>query len=489
MAGNFNMTNAAELFSQLVGYGLNPTGDSDTSVILEKVGYFLDEEHRTIEESTAEELNGRTGLERSRAISSQLDIVRAFSLAAAQFDGGYVLAGMMGNGDSFIARDPNGIRPAYFLQTDEFIAAASERPPLANVFDVDIDDVQPINPGHILAIKRDGSVRHEPFIKEATPSHCTFERIYFSRGNDPAIYEERKQLGRSLAPRVLDLIDHDVDHTVFSFIPNTAESAYLGMVEEVDHLMLRCRADRIWAAVEAGDITHEKLIELAGSHIRAERLAHKDQRLRTFITHDAARRDLVEHIYDITRGVVNNDDNLVVIDDSIVRGTTLRESILTSLSRLNPKRIIVVSSAPPIIYPDCYGIDMSQLSRFIAFEAAVALLEDRGESSLLDEVEAKCLEQATLAPEKMVNQVGAIYDRFSLEELETKIGELLRPKHIPWEGQLDIIYQSVEGLQSAMPKTTGDWYFTGNYPTPGGYAVLNTSYLNWRQGQSSARAY
>ncbi len=489
IAGNFNMTNAGELFQKLIEYGLNPVGDSDTQVILEKLGYFLDREHEylynTIGPNTFRGLEGR---ELAQVISEELNIQRILQKASKLWDGGYVFGGLIGNGDAFVCRDPAGIRPGFYYIDDEVVAVASERAALSSVFNVDPAQIEPINPGHVLIIKRNGHISHEPFTDPLPLRQCVFERIYFSRGNDPDIYCERKELGRNLAPRVLEAIGCDTEHAVFGFIPNTAEAAYMGMLERLDELTRERHAQELWQRIESGTIKPSDLMHLLNGRIRAEKIAHKDQRLRTFITHDAARRDLVMHIYDVTRGVVGPDDSLIMLDDSIVRGTTLRESIITILSRLNPKRIIIVSSAPPIMYPDCYGIDMSRLGRFIAFEAAVSLLLERGEEALLDEVEQLCREQADKPAEAMTNYVRMIYDRFTLEELSKKVAQLVRPRDIPWTGEVDVIYQTVEGLHSAMPNHTGDWYFTGNYPTPGGYRVLNTSYLNWRQA-TDARAY
>lgn len=489
IAGNFNLTNSGELFAQLVEYGLDPVGASDTQIVLERLGYFVDQEHDQLRAAMgAGSLWNLSGRGLADEVSQELDPARVLAKAAEAWDGGYVFAGALGNGDAFACRDPAGIRPGYFHVDDEVVAVASERAALANVFDVDPERVEPIAPGHVLVVKRDGSIRHVPFTEPTEERRCTFERIYFSRGNDPAIYRERKALGRTLAPRVLEAIDHDIDRTVFSFIPNTAESAYFGLVEQIGNLARARRVEEALAKLKAGTIEDADLLRLSGAHVRAEKIAHKDQRMRTFITHDAARRDLVLHVYDITRGVVGRDDTLVVLDDSIVRGTTLRESIITILSRLEPRRILVVSSAPPILYPDCYGIDMSQLGRFIGFEAAVALLRERGDEEVLDEIEALCLAQAELPAERMVNHVARLYDRFTLEELEGKIAELVRPPDLPWRGEVQVLYQSVEGLQAAMPEHTGDWYFTGRYPTPGGFKVLNQSFLNWRRNVDS-RAY
>jgi amidophosphoribosyltransferase len=489
IAGNFNMTNSTELFKQLIEYGLNPVGESDTQVILERIGYFLDREHDFLHSTMGPEsflhLEGR---ELAREISEQLNIVRIMNKASEGWDGGYVFAGLLGNGDCFVCRDPAGIRPGFFHIDDEVVAAASERAALASVFNVDPSLIKPIEPGHVLVVKRSGTIVHERFTDPLPLRQCTFERVYFSRGNDPDIYQERKALGRHLAPRVLQAIDQDIERAVFSFIPNTAEPAYMGMLERIDELTRARHAEELWQRVQAGTARREDLDNLLNGRLRAEKIAHKDQRMRTFITHDAARHDLVVHIYDITRGVVKPDDTLVVLDDSIVRGTTLRESIITILSRLNPRRIIIASSAPPIMYPDCYGIDMSQLGRFIAFEAAVTLLRERGEEHVLADVERLCLEQADWPPHRMANHVARIYERFTLDEISKMVARLVRPRNIPWPGQIDIIYQTVEDLRASMPGHSGDWYFTGSFPTAGGYRVLNTSFLNWRRNEDG-RAY
>jgi amidophosphoribosyltransferase len=489
IAGNFNMTNANELFAQLTEYGLNLVGESDTNVILERIGYFLDREHdhlqATMGPGSLWKLDGR---ELADAISRDLDLGRILQKASQGWDGGYVFAGVLGNGDAFVCRDPAGIRPGFVHVDDDVIAAASERGALANVFNVDPETIQPIKPGHALVIKREGAWSMDPFTDPLPLRQCTFERIYFSRGNDPDIYQERKNLGRNLAPRVLAALGGSTEKAVFSYIPNTAEAAYMGLLERLDELTREQHAGELWQRIQAGQVKREDLSALMNGRIRAEKIAHKDQRLRTFITHDAARRDLVTHIYDITRGVVRPDDALVVLDDSIVRGTTLRESIITILSRLNPAKIIIVSSAPPIMYPDCYGIDMSQLGRFIAFEAAIELLKERDLMHVLHEVERLCSEQEHLPPQRMVDHVAKIYQQFSLDEISAKVADLVRPRNIPWHGPIEVIYQTVDGLRRAMPDHSGDWYFTGQYPTPGGYRVLNTSFLNWR-GARDARAY
>jgi amidophosphoribosyltransferase len=490
MAGNFNLTNSTELFAKLVEYGLHPVGDSDTGVVLEKIGYFLDREHSHLEATMGEgSFMNLEGATLAAEISRQIDLARVLRRATEQFDGGYVFAGLLGNGDSFVCRDPAGIRPGYFLVLDECIAVASERAALSTVFNIDPREIEPIPAGHALVIKRDGAYALERFAEPAPLRQCTFERIYFSRGNDPSIYRERKQLGRNLVPRLVGLLDGDLERAVLGFIPNTSETSYLGLLEALGEERQRMAAEEIWRQVESGKATRESIHKALAGRVRGEKIAHKDQRLRTFITHDAARKDLVNHIYDITRGTVFPEDTLVVVDDSIVRGTTLRESIITMLARLNPKRIVVASSSPPIMYPDCYGIDMSQLGRFIAFEAAVALARDRGNAAVLDEIEAKCKEQAAAPADRMKNHVALLYDLFTLEEIEGKVAELIRSKSLTWGGPIDVLYQSVDGLRAAMPEHTGDWYFTGKYPTPGGYRVLNTAYLNWRRGAEGKRAY
>jgi len=485
LAGNFNMTNSSELFDKLVDYGLDPVGDNDTQVILEKISHFLNDEHERLIKKH-KDLEGR---ELAQMVSKELDVGRLLKKAAQYWDGGYVFASLFGNGDTFICRDPSGIRPAFMYISDEVVACASERGALANVFNVDPIEIQQIKPGHVLIVKRDGSIEETEFTKPLALRQCSFERIYFSRGNDPLIYQQRKRLGANLAPRIMKVLGDDINRTFFSYIPNTAETCFLGLLEAVGGALRCIEADAIWDKIQDGSVTREDLSKLNHTRVKAELIAHKDQRLRTFITHDAARRDLVTHIYDITRGLIERDDTLVVVDDSIVRGTTLRESIITSLSQLYPKRIVIVSSAPPIMYPDCYGIDMSQIGKFIAFEAAITLTKEVGNDTLLDEIANKCKEQEKLPTTQMQNQVRALYEQFSLKEISCKIAELVRPTHLDWNGQLDVVYQDVNGLRAAMPDYTGDWYFTGDYPTPGGNAVVNRAYLNWHSGDDSKRAY
>ncbi len=489
LAGNFNLTNARELFDRLVSYGINPIGEADTGVVLEKIGHFLDREHEflaaTMGPGTFRNLDGR---DLATAISAEIDVARVLRRASEDFDGGYVLGGMLGNGDAFVFRDPSGIRPAYYLDLPEATAVASERPALATVFGVNPDQVKPLPRGCALVMKADGTTTVAAIAEPRIERSCTFERIYFSRGNDGEIYEERKSLGRQLAKRVLDAVEWDVERTVFGFIPNTSEPAYLGLLQGMEQLVADRAAVRLWELVRAGKATQADVQRLVHPRIRAEKVATKDQRLRTFITNEGARKDLVNHVYDITRGCIQPGETLVVVDDSIVRGTTLRESIITMLARLEPGRIVVVSSAPPIMYPDCYGIDMSQLGRFIAFEAAVALLRERGMERVLAEVEQRCLAQQHAAPEKMRNEVRAVYEPFSLDEISAKVAQLVRTPSLAWKGRIDLLYQSIDGLHAAMPASTGDWYFTGDYPTPGGYKVLNTAFLNWRRGEEG-RSY
>ncbi|MEC9232340.1 MAG: amidophosphoribosyltransferase [Planctomycetota bacterium] len=489
LAGNFNLTNAEELHRKLVEYGLHVVGDSDTQAVMERIGYMIDREHNmlasTMGEGSFANLRGR---ELAKEVSRQLDLNRILRKATMDFDGGWVLGGLLGNGDMFSCRDPAGIRPAFMHVNEEVVAVASERPALCTVFNVQPEEIRELPPGHALVVKRSGEYSVEPYIDPLPPRRCTVARHYISRGNDRDIYRERKNLGRNLVPEILREIDGDLDHSVFGFIPNTAETAYLGMIEGLAQQSRDRAVEEILGLVESGRATREGVEAALRSQPRVEKIAQKDQRLRTFITHDSARKNLVGHVYDLTRGVAGPEDTLVVIDDSIVRGTTLRESIITMLSRLRPRKIVIASSAPPIMYPDCYGIDMSQLGRFIAFEAAVAMLRERGEGDLLEEIEAACLAQRELPDEELENHVRRIYEPFSHQELCDRIAGLIRSDQLDWDGEISVIYQTVEGLRDAMPGFTGDWYFTGDYPTPGGLRVLNTAYLKWRRNDES-RAY
>jgi len=489
LAGNFNLTNAPELFDLLVEYGLAPVGGSDTGVVLEKIGHAMDCEHDALVSTSGPgSFKNLEGRELAAEVSAQLDYGRILRRAAEKFDGGYTLGALVGNGDCFACRDPAGIRPAFMLVTDDVVAIASERPALASVFDVPISQVEALEPGHVLTVKRSGEIRSQRFAAPAPIRQCTFERIYFSRGNDPDIYEERKRLGTQLAPRILERLGGDVEHAVFSFIPNTSESAYFGLVQETERILRVRGAERVVQLQAQGPVAESVIVKLMDVRVRAEKVAHKDQRLRTFITHDAARRDLVAHVYDITHGTVRSEDTLVVVDDSIVRGTTLRDSIITILSRLRPARILIASSAPPIMYPDCYGIDMSQLGRFIAFEAAISLLHQRGDARILQDVEALCREQESLPPDRMQNHVRLIYERFTHDEISGEVARLIRPRSGEWDGPVEVVYQTIEGLRLSMPDHLGDWYFTGDYPTPGGLRVLNRAFLNWCS-KNDSRAY
>lgn len=489
IAGNFNLTNAREIFRKLVELGLAPVGEADTGVVLEKIGWALDREHEKLRHRLGPgslfNLEGRVLADR---IEREIDLIEVLRRATESLDGGWVLAGLLGHGDAFVCRDPAGIRPVHWLETPEVVAVASERAALSTVFDAEPDAIRTIPPAHALILKAAGDPDVRAYTEALPERSCTFERIYFSRGNDPDIYRERKALGCNLADAVMEAIDHRLDRAVLGFIPNTSEAAYLGLVQELERRWRTSCAERIRALAERGEATPEALSRVLEGGPRFEKVAHKDQRLRTFITHDAARRDLVSHVYDITRGTVGPQDVLVVVDDSIVRGTTLRESIITMLARLNPAKIVVASSAPPVKYPDCYGIDMSTLGKFIAFEAAVEVLRDRGEEALLQEVEDRCLAQADLPPERMKNWVRLIYERVGDDALAAKVAQLVRSPSLAWSGEIEIVYQSVDGLRAAMPGHAGDWYFTGDYPTPGGYRVLNTAYLRWRRADER-RAY
>lgn len=486
LCGNFNLTNTDELNRSLIAMGQHPIFATDTQAILEKIGFFLDEEHEDIYRFLRKRDLG--GDELTRRISEDLDVTRVITRASQKWDGGYVLAGLIGNGDSFVARDPSGIRPCFYFQNDEVIAFASERAPLMTVFDLGVEDVKELKPGHVAVIKRRGTFTETPFTTPLPRSSCSFERIYFSRGNDVDIYRERQALGGELAGQVLKSINHDWDNTVFSFIPNTAETAYYGLMSA---LRTR-RRDEVKAAIlqasAEGKLTEAVLDDLIlRNWPRGEKVVSKDIKIRTFIGQEGLRNQLASHVYDITYGSVNaGKDNLVCVDDSIVRGTTLKRSILRILARLNPKKIVIVSTAPQIRYPDCYGIDMSELGKFIAFEAAVALLHERGQGQLLNEVYELCRDE--VAKGGSVNHVRRIYEPFTPEEISARIVELVRPKSLEWKGEFEIIFQTIENLHRAVPQHTGDWYFTGKYPTPGGYRVVNQAFVNYYD-KSTGRSY
>jgi len=483
LAGNFNLTNVDELFNLLLGLGQFPKGFNDTVTILEKVGHFLDEENELLFRQYKNE--GYANVEISPLIEKNIDIRKVLERASRDWDGGYTIGGIIGHGDAFVARDPWGIRPAFYYYDDEIVVVASERPVIQTVMNVGWNCVSEIKPGHALIIKMDGSVSEELVRVPQKRSSCSFERIYFSRGSDRDIYKERKKLGFLLAPVILKTINNDLKHTVFSFIPNTAETAFLGMMEGIRADLLNWKKEKIHAL---GDkMTEDEIGEIISVQPRMEKIAIKDVKMRTFIADDNSRDDLVGHVYDVTYGVVeNHEDTLVVIDDSIVRGTTLKQSILKSLDRLKPKKIIIISSAPQIRYPDCYGIDMAILGKFVAFEAAIALLKERGKSGTIDEVYRKCKDQQRLPKEEMVNYVKEIYRPFSDEEISAKIAQLLKPSEC--KADVEIVYQSVDNLHIACPNDLGDWYFTGDYPTPGGNKVVNTSFINYIEG-INGRAY
>jgi amidophosphoribosyltransferase len=485
LCGNFNLTNTSELNESLTSMGQHPIFATDTQAILEKIGFYLDEEHEDLFRQLRAQ--GMSGADISQRISDDLDPVRVLTRAAQKWDGGYTLCGLIGNGDAFVARDPSGIRPCFWFQNDEVIAFASERAPLMTVFDLAAPDVKEVTPGHVVVIKARGTTTEAQFTAPRPRASCSFERIYFSRGNDLDIYRERQALGGRLAGQVIKSIGGDWANTVFSFIPNTAEVAYYGLMSE---LRTR-RRDEVKAAIlEAsarGGLTEAVLDDLIlRNWPRGEKVVSKDIKLRTFIGQENLRNQLASHVYDITYGSVRPGDNLVCVDDSIVRGTTLRKSILRILARLNPRKIVIVSTAPQIRYPDCYGIDMSELGKFIAFEAAVELLKERGQGGVLEEVYRLCRQE--IAGGGAVNHVRAIYEPFTAEELSAKIVERVRPKGIEWGGEIEVIFQTIENLHAAVPGHSGDWYFTGRYPTPGGYRVVNQAYVNYYE-KHEGRSY
>jgi amidophosphoribosyltransferase len=483
VAGNFNMTNVEELFQQLVQLGQHPKEKSDTVTVMENIGHFLDEENEALYTKFKE--LGNSKQEISPLIAEHLDIERLLKRSSKQWDGGYVIAGLIGHGDAFVLRDPAGIRPAYYYKDEEIVVVTSERPAIMTAFNVPLEDIKEIKPGHALIIRKNGKVT-EPMIKEPVQRlSCSFERIYFSRGSDADIYQERKELGRLLCQSILQGIDYDVKNTVFSFIPNTAEVAFYGMTAGIEDYLKEVKKRKIKAL--GSDISDDKLTEILSIRPRTEKVTLKDAKLRTFITNDADRSEMVAHVYDITYGSVRRgQDNLVIIDDSIVRGTTLKNSIIRMLDRLGPKKIIVVSSAPQIRYPDCYGIDMARIGDLVAFRAAIKLLEEHNMEHIVDEVYQRCKEQLELGVHEMKNFVRMIYQPFSAEQISDKIAELVKPEGC--QAELQIIFQKIEDLHSACPNHRGDWYFSGNYPTPGGNKVVNQAFVNYVEGVS-ARAY
>lgn len=482
VAGNFNMTNVQEMFNELVRIGQHPKAMADTVTVMERIGHFLDDAVAKLYKDAKRE--GYTKREASSIIAERLDVARILRKAAKNWDGGYAMAGLIGHGDAFVLRDPAGIRPAYYYKDDEIVVVASERPAIQTVFNVKKEHIHEIEPGQALIVKKAGDFALEQVLDATEKKACSFERIYFSRGSDEDIYKERKALGRYVFNRVYDAIDGDLFNSVFSYIPNTAETSFLGMISEAQTRLNTFKKSQILA--KGASLSEAELDELLMVRPRIEKVAIKDAKLRTFITQDSSRDDLVAHVYDITYGSVKTTDNLVIIDDSIVRGTTLKKSILRMLDRLHPKQIIVVSSAPQIRYPDCYGIDMARLEDFIAFRAAIELHKERGTEGVLKEVYTKCLESLSKEAKLVPNYVKEVYAPFSNEELELKISELLRPQDM--KAPVKILFQTIEDLHRACPDNKGDWYFTGDYPTPGGHKVVNRAFVNYFEGKRS-RAY
>ena len=483
LAGNFNMTNVDELFQQLVEIGQHPKEKADTVTVLEKIGHFLDEENDRLYYDFKQK--GYSKADATTQIAQNIDVQRILVESAKKWDGGYAIAGMMGHGDAFVMRDPAGIRPAHWYQDDEVLVVASERPAIQTAFNLRWEDVKEIKPGYALIIKKDGTVSEKKFREPLEQKSCSFERIYFSRGSDKDIYQERKELGRLIVEPVLKELDYDTKNTVFSFIPNTAETSFYGMVKGVEDYINTVKIRKILDGKRSLDA--EQVREVLNMRARVEKLTIKDAKLRTFITDDVHRDDLVSHVYDITYGTVNRgEDNVVLIDDSIVRGTTLQQSILRIVDRLGPKKIIIVSSAPQIRYPDCYGIDMAKLGDFMVFKAAIELLKDTMQTNILDDVYEKAKAQMELPLEKTINVVKEIYRPFTAEQLSDKSAEIISPTNI--NAEVKLIFQSIEGLHSACPNHLGDWYFTGNYPTPGGNRVVNRAFINYMEGKN-VRAY
>lgn len=478
MAGNFNMTNVNELFENLVHLGQHPKDKTDTVIVMEGIGHFLDDEVEKLYLQLKEE--GYTKQEASPFIAERLNIERILKRAAKYWDGGYAMEGMIGNGDAFVLRDPAGIRPAFYYRDEEVVVVASERPAIQTVFNVKYENVHELPPGNAIIIKKSGEVTIKEILTPGVRKACSFERIYFSRGSDQDIYRERKMLGKLLFPRIAQAIDHNLKDTVFAYIPNTAETSYLGLIEAAEQYLNEQKAKQLATA------TQSEILRILSEKVRTEKVAIKDVKLRTFITEDSSRDDLVAHVYDITYGSVQKGDTLVIIDDSIVRGTTLKKSILSILGRLEPKKIVIVSSAPQIRYPDCYGIDMARLEDLVAFQAALALHHERGTYHIVEEVYRKCLTQVALSDDKVVNYVKEVYAPFSDEEISDKIRDLLLPKN--FTSEVAVIFQTVDNLHKACPKNLGDWYFTGDYPTNGGNRVVNRAFINFYEGNKE-RAY
>lgn len=483
LAGNFNLTNVDELFQELVALGQYPKEKADTVTVMEKIGHFLDDEVQRLH--TWFKPDGYSNEQINSLIFDHLDIQRLLRRASKKFDGGYVMVGMIGHGDAFVMRDPSGIRPAFYYCDDEIAVAASERPAIQTTFNVHISKVRELKPGHALIIKKNGLISEKPFVEPAPRASCSFERIYFSRGTDRDIYLERKKLGELLADAVLKAVDYDFKHTVFSFIPNTAETAFYGLVEGVEIRLNEIKRDKI--VKMGGDIKPAKLEKILAMRARVEKIVVKDEKQRTFIADSSSREEMMSHVYDVSYGIVDNEkDTLVLLDDSIVRGTTLRDSIIKIVSRLRPKKIVIVSSAPQIRYPDCYGIDMSKMKEFVAFQAMVALLKESGREHLMQETYERCKAQENEPKEQIINEVSALYDLFTDEEISQKIAEIITPPNI--KPKVEVIYQKVEDLQKACADNNGDWYFSGKYPTPGGNRVVNRAFINYMENKDE-RAY
>ena len=482
LAGNFNMTNVKELFQNLVDLGQHPKEYTDTITIMERIGHFLDDSVSKIYKDLKKE--GYNKNESSPLIAKRLNVAKILRRSAKNWDGGYAMAGLLGHGDSFVLRDPAGIRPTYYYKDDEVVVVASERPAIQTVFNIDFDKVKELEPGHAIITKKSGETIIEKILDPLERKACSFERIYFSRGNDAEIYKERKELGKLIVPKVLEAIEYDIKNTVFSFIPNTAETSFFGMTQTVEKHLDKEKTKVILSGKRS--LSAKKVTDILSQRPRIEKIAIKDVKLRTFITEDSSRDDLVAHVYDVTYGIVNPNDNLVIIDDSIVRGTTLKKSIIRMLDRLHPKKIVVVSSAPQIRYPDCYGIDMARLEDLIAFRAMLELLKDNNKYFLIDEVYEKCKKQVQLNDKDVKNFVKELYDNFKYEEISKKISELICDEDV--KAEVEVIFQTVENLNIACSKNLGDWYFTGNYPTAGGNRVVNKAFINFYEGITE-RAY
>lgn len=483
LCGNFNMTNVDEIFNKIVSKGQHPRLYADTFILLEQLGHSLDRENERLYEQFHSE--GLSAMELSEAISRDLNVANILKQCSPAWDGGYVICGIVGNGDMWTMRDPNGIRPAFYYINDEIVVVASERPVIQTAFNLETDDVKELKPGTALIVDRNGSSRTERILPKSRYLACSFERIYFSRGSDLDIYRERKMLGKMLVEQVTKAVDYDLDHTVFSFIPNTAEAAFYGLINGIEDWLITHKIKDIQRLAHTGLLTDDNISRILHRHVRREKVAIKDIKLRTFIAESEVRNDLASHVYDITYGSINSGDNLVVIDDSIVRGTTLRSSILGILDRLHPGKIVVVSSSPQVRFPDCYGIDMSRMGEFIAFKAAMSLLAERNMQHVIDDVYEKCKNQDSVKSGKAENYVKAIYAPFSDEEIADKISEMLTPSFV--KAEVKIVFQSVNDMHKAIPDHRGDWYFSGDYPTPGGIRLVNKAFVNYYEGRTSAR--